>query len=153
MKNHKQLQYNLLYSVIFFTLVFSTLVFAGAESAAVDAAAPITNSQALPPNSKIFAPQTPPTTPAVQQSKKTTVLQKDSAVPLKKDSIKLILRFLLAMAWVLASAAAIFGCLKLYKVLIKKNGADSKGNMGKKSLESPKTFKEALNSFLDKTDK
>jgi len=154
MKKHKQLQYNLLYSVIFFTIVFSTLVFTGVESAAVDTPSHQTSSEKLPLNSKIFAPQTSTATSVVQ---KPALLQKKSLLSLKKDGgiklTKTINRFLLAMFGVFLSVITIFGFLKFYKFITGKNSTPFHKNNSKKSLESPKNFKEAINLFLDKTDK
>lgn len=62
-------------------------------------------------------------------------------------------RFLLAMLGVLVSSGAIFLGLKLYKNVILKNNTKLDNLDYNKTLDSPKDFKEAINLFLDKTDK
>lgn len=63
-----------------------------------------------------------------------------------------IFKFLGAMLGVLVSSLAIFGALKLYKKFIINAGARGEDD-STDSLDSPKDFKEAINLFLDKTDK
>lgn len=63
-----------------------------------------------------------------------------------------ILKFLGAMLGVLVSSLAIFGALKLYKKLVINAGVRTEDG-STDSLDSPKDFKEAINLFLDKTDK
>lgn len=65
----------------------------------------------------------------------------------------LALKFFTAMAGVLISAAAIFLGLKLYKKFVLKNDTKTQDSVYNSSLESPKDLKEAINIFLDKTDK
>lgn len=64
-----------------------------------------------------------------------------------------IFKFLMAMLGVLISAGAIFVGLKLYKSLMSKGNAKFDNIDYDKTLESPKDFKEAINIFLEKTDK
>lgn len=64
-----------------------------------------------------------------------------------------IFKFLMSMLGVLISAGAIFIGLKLYKSLISKGNAKFDNVDYDKTLESPKDFKEAINIFLEKTDK
>lgn len=64
-----------------------------------------------------------------------------------------ILKFVIAMAGVLISAAAIFFGLKLYKKFVLKNDTKIEESVYNSSLESPKDLKEAINIFLEKTDK
>lgn len=72
----------------------------------------------------------------------------------KQDDFKVnLLKFLLAMVGVLVSALAIFLVLKLYKKVTLKNNLNLGDIDYDKTLESPKDFKEAINIFLDKTDK
>lgn len=72
----------------------------------------------------------------------------------KQDDFKVnALKFLLAMLGVLVSALAIFLVLKLYKKVTLKNNLNLGDIDYDKTLESPKDFKEAINIFLDKTDK
>ncbi len=63
-----------------------------------------------------------------------------------------ILKFLFAMLGVLISAIAIFGGLRIYQKFVLKQGANS-DNTNYSTLQSPKNLKEAINLFLDKTDK
>jgi hypothetical protein len=63
-----------------------------------------------------------------------------------------LVKFLIAMFGVLVSAGAIFVGLQLYKKFVLKqiqNTDDANYN----TLNSPKNIKEAINMFLDKTDK
>ena len=64
-----------------------------------------------------------------------------------------LLKFFLAMLGVLVSSGAIYLGLKLYKKLVLKNNAKLDDVDYNKTLESPRDFKEAINLFLDKTDK
>lgn len=64
-----------------------------------------------------------------------------------------LLKFLTAMSGVLISAGAIFAGLKLYKKFVLKSGSSSSNSAEGTSLQSPKDFKEAINLFLDKTDR
>lgn len=72
------------------------------------------------------------------------------AVANKKTPKQIILKFILSMMWVIISSAIIFGILVGYKKIAnpKTNIIQDKKN---DSLDSPKTFKEAVNLFLDKT--
>lgn len=63
-----------------------------------------------------------------------------------------IAKFLFAMLGVLISAGAIFLGLKFYKKFILKQNQNL-DNTDYNTLHSPKNFKEAINMFLDKTDK
>lgn len=72
----------------------------------------------------------------------------------KQDDFKVnALKFLLAMLGVLVSALTLFLVLKLYKKVTLKNNLNLGDIDYDKTLESPKDFKEAINIFLDKTDK
>ena len=64
-----------------------------------------------------------------------------------------IFKFFLAMAGVLVSAVAIFLGLRFYKKFALKSNKKLDNIDFDKTLESPKDFKEAINLFLDKTDK
>lgn len=71
-----------------------------------------------------------------------------------QPGIQLILiKFLMAMLGVIVSAAAIFLGLKIYKKFVLKNDTKNEIIDYNETLESPKDFKEAINIFLDKTDK
>ncbi len=63
------------------------------------------------------------------------------------------LKFFAAMFGVLISSLAIFIGLKLYKKYVLKNNKELDNIDYDKTLESPKDFKDAINLFLDKTDK
>lgn len=65
----------------------------------------------------------------------------------------LILKFFSSMFGVLISALAIWGCLKLYKKIALKSNSKLDNLDYDKNLESPKDFREAINLFLNKTDK
>lgn len=63
------------------------------------------------------------------------------------------IKFGMSMLGVLISSLIIFLILKLYKKLHSKKMAKQEEKSYKNTLESPKDFKEAINIFLDKTDK
>lgn len=63
-----------------------------------------------------------------------------------------LIKFFLAMFGVLISAGAIFLGLKFYKKFVLKQNQNLE-NTDYNTLHSPKNFKEAINMFLDKTDK
>lgn len=66
-----------------------------------------------------------------------------------------LLKFAIAMLWVFLSAGVIFVLLKLYQKFFmkRKNKMIEPDTFGQaNSLDSPKTMKEALNLFLEKTD-
>ena len=139
------------------TLVFSTLVFSGVESTsalAADADKITAKTDNLPADSKIFAPQKPEVKKEFKTDEKGF---KNKVLPTKKAAEnkprQKLIRFFLAMFGVLLSSLAIFGGLKLYKYLVSKKNLSSKNNNNKKSFETPKTFKETINLFIDKTDK
>jgi hypothetical protein len=64
-----------------------------------------------------------------------------------------VFKFFTAMFGVLISSLAIFFGLKFYKKFMLKNNQKLDNIDYDKSLESPKDFKDAVNLFLDKTDK
>lgn len=64
-----------------------------------------------------------------------------------------IIKFLSSMLGVLISVLIIWMSLKLYKKFIVKGNSKLDNIDYSKTLESPKDFKEAVNLFLDKTDK
>lgn len=73
---------------------------------------------------------------------------------MKQDGFKSpIFKFVLAMLGVLLSSLAIFLGLKIYKKFILKNNEKFDNIDYNKNLESPKDFKEAINLFLDKTNR
>ncbi|HPT41196.1 MAG TPA: hypothetical protein PLG15_02310 [Candidatus Gastranaerophilaceae bacterium] len=137
MKN--KLWLNLLFSFLF--LMFSTALFACATepNAPMSQNAPVTQ-----------------TIPAQSSAMPATIPEKNAyeLTHMEKDGFKYgILKFLLAMTGVLVSALAIFLGLKIYqKFVLNKTTMPAKTVNGSE-LETPKDFKDALNLFLDKTDK
>lgn len=81
--------------------------------------------------------------------------KKDAKNIKTKQDIKilnLVLKFLLAMIWVVISSIIIFILLISYKKLIlKDNNQEINYENTSQSLDTPKNFKEALKLFLDKT--
>lgn len=82
-----------------------------------------------------------------------TAQQVFAALPLKEDGPNPLLKFITAIAGVAISVLAIFLGLKIYKKFILKNDTKSENLNYNETLESPKDFKEAINIFLDKTDR
>jgi len=75
-------------------------------------------------------------------------------IPIEKRGMKYnLFKFCTGMLGVLISSLTIFFCLKLYKKFFLKNKSNQENIDYDKTLESPKDFKEAINLFLDKTDK
>lgn len=136
--------------ILSFTLIFaifSTLVFTGVESyAAATTTSPINQAGKLNLPNKQVTPKLPDRTQKMKEALKTNN-------PSKFGVKKVLFKFFLAMLGVLVSAFAIFMGLKLYKKIILKNNSASDNINYNNSLESPKDFKEAINIFLDKTDK
>lgn len=126
------------------TIIFSTLVFTGVESFALDFQVPAVQ-----------------TTTGNKQSENNAI--KPSTIPeknayaithMKKTGFKYgIFKFFMAMVGVLVSSLTIFLGLKGYKKFILKNDAKINNIDYDKTLESPKDFKEAINLFLNKTNK
>lgn len=147
----------LILSLIVISAIFSTLVFStGVECFAENISAKNTPTM----------PQTPTAQPAQQVPTNQITPAEQSSTPdfSQKNSYELahmgenspkskILKFFIAMLGVLLSAAAIFGGLKFYKKFILKNNSKNDKINYEKTLESPKDFKEAINIFLEKTDK
>ena len=121
--------------------------------------------------SKAFASNSTPANPAIktQTVAQKTVTTSESSVKtpqsipeknkyalthIKKDGFRYkFFKFLMAMLGVFVSSLAILGGLKIYKILGLKNSSKIDTIDYEKNLESPKNFKEAINLFLDKTDK
>lgn len=85
-----------------------------------------------------------------------TILEKNSQTlaHLKQEGThSKFFKFVVSMFGVLVSALSIFIGLKIYKNLVLKNNSKLDIIDYDKNLESPKDFKEAINLFLDKTDK
>lgn len=138
----------LLKSTLIFIAVFSTFVLISGESFAFV----ISDSPALKPVA------------TNAQKVQTTSNAKQSATIPEKNVYKVthmqpkgfkyaIFKFFLAMLGVLISAVAIFVGLKLYKKLALKTNEKFDSIDYDKTLESPKDFKDAINLFLDKTDR
>lgn len=129
--------------------MFSTLVFTGVESFAVTSAPPAafgTTKGTGIPTKQITPSQNPQ---ASIPAKNSYELEHMGKTGFKYA----IFKFLVAMAGVLVSAAAIFAGLKFYKKFVLKNNSKLDNVDYNKTLNSPKDFKEAINLFLDKTDK
>ena len=126
--------------VIIFIAIFSIFVFSKGESFAI-------------------APENSPTvekTVSQDDSSPQTILEKNAydLSHMQKTGYKYgIYKFFTAMFGVLVSVIAIYFGLKLYKKIALKNNEKLDNIKFDKSLESPKDFKEAINLFLDKTDK
>lgn len=130
--------------IVIFTLTLSTFIFTGSESYALDSQAPAVQT---------FEGKKQPENNAEKTS---TIPQKNAyaLTHMKKTGFKYgVFRFLMAMLGVIVSSLAIFLGLKIYKKLILKNDAKFNNIDYDKTLESPKDFKEAINLFLNKTNK
>ena len=134
-------------SIIIFTAIFSTLALGGVETFAIEA----------PDTTAVSTAQTTVPTEQLKPIDNTTIqpaLPKVAPENLKPEQRPApILKFLLAMLGVVISSLAIFGGLKFYKKFVLKKNSKTDNINYNNSLESPKTFKEAINIFLDKTDK
>lgn len=142
--------------VFTFAIIFSTLSFVFIStinpSLAADVQPQPVQVQTAPP----AAPVPPAVQPqAAQPEGAVNTIPQKNAYKLKNAGAKhsALVKFLASMFWVLVSAAIIFLGLKLYqKIALKANEKADKIDY-EKTLESPKDFKEAINLFLDKTDK
>lgn len=136
------------HSLILFLAIFSTFVLTKVESFAVESQTPVAQTQTQP--------QSPNKQPNGLQQNNTNTNQnatKVNTIPSKTKPQSRLIKFIIAMAGVLLSSLAIFGGLKLYKIFILKNNTDAVNIDYEKTLESPRDFKEAINIFLEKTDK
>ena len=146
MKKHRNKKLNL---ILIFTIIFSTLVFTGVESFALEAAPAVKSPQSqktvLKQNSN------------VQTTAATSTIPEKNAYALthmEKTGFKYgVFKFFIAMFGVLVSAVAIFLGLNFYKKIVMNNSAKLDNIDYDKNLESPKDFRDAINIFLDKTDK
>jgi len=135
------------FNLILILALFSTLVFfTGVESLAT-----VTSDEPSAPSSSLTKP--------IDQNQLKTL----DSIP-EKNAYKLshikplgfkysLFKFFIAIIGVLISALAIFGGLKLYQKIILKNSSRVHSIDYGKTLDSPKDFKEAINLFLNKTDK
>jgi len=123
--------------------IFSTLAI-GVESFAIETPAP-TVQNSLPTAQSAPKTSDSQTIPERNAYVLNHIGQQGSQNPLVK--------FFLAMLGVLISSGAIFLGLRFYKKLMLKNNTKLDSIDYNKTLDSPKDFKEAINLFLDKTDK
>ena len=168
MKNQQKNQQKKLNSVIIFIAILLTFIFVSGESKAF-ALTPATSITTAAPVAPATVATTKPVTTSASGNSSVTDDSKESSVktpqsiPEKnKHAIKQmkengvqhkLLKFFTAMAGVLISSLAIFLGLKFYKKLALKNYSKIDTIDYEKNLESPKDFREAINLFLDKTDK
>ncbi len=142
---NNKLWLNLLFSFLF--LMFSTALFACATEPVVPTAQSVPAEQSAPVAQSI---------PAQSNAMPATIPQKNAyeLTHMEKDGFKYgILKFLLAMTGVIVSALAIFLGLKIYQKFVLNKGTMPAKTVSGSELETPKDFKDALNLFLDKTDK
>ena len=124
--------------------IFSTFMFVGCKSSAFASSQPTVQTtsarSAVAPNN----------------SEPSAIPQKNAydVTHMPKTGFKYgLFKFFMAMLGVFVSAGAIFIGLKLYQRLMSKGNAKFDNIDYDKTLESPKDFKEAINIFLEKTDK
>lgn len=135
--------------IIIICLIFSTFVIIEGESYAF--ASPSTTTT-VNTDKTVSKATTKKNISAIHS--KTAEIKVKTSKEAKKFGFKYSLyKFFTAMFCVLVSAIAIFLGLKIYKNIILKNNLKSDNIDYEKNLESPKNFKEAINLFLDKTDK
>ncbi len=143
-----QLQQNKIINIFVILLMMFTFIGMGKCYAA---AAPLQNAPA--------ATQSPiqQTTAQNKKSDNVQTIPEKNAYALthmeKKGFKYSLFKFFMAMLGVLVSSLAIFLGLKFYKKIMAKKGSMPDNFGHPNSLESPKNFKEAINLFLDKTDK
>lgn len=140
MKN-QQLKLN---SLIIIVAILLTFVFVGGESNAFALQKPAVQTTTASDNVN------------TQSLKSPTIPQKNAydMTHMQKNGFQYgIFKFLMAMLGVVVSGGAIFFGLKLYQKIVLKSNAKFDNIDYDKTLESPKDFKEAINIFLEKTDK
>lgn len=130
-------------------LMLSTLVFTGVESFALSTEGPAAPQSATVPSKQITPADSTASIPEKNSQELEKLAKPDEQMGFKYAFFK----FFVAMMGVLVSALAIFAGLKIYKKFVLKNNSKLDNVDYDKSLESPKDFKEAINLFLDKTDK
>lgn len=144
MKKHPNKTLN---SILILVAIFSTLVFTGVESFALNNEIPTATSTTS--TQKQMTPSKNVTEPTTIPGKNAYAL-----THMEKTGFKYgLFKFFMAMVGVLISALAIFLGLKFYKDFILKNSAKLDNIDYDKTLESPRDFRDAINIFLDKTDK
>ena len=136
--------------IIIISLIFSTFVIIEGESYAF--ASPLAAATTANADKAVSKTNTQKNISTVQP--KATEIKTKTLKEAKKFGFKYSLyKFFTAMFCVLISTIAIFLGLKIYKNIILKNNLKADNLDYEKNLESPKNFKEAINLFLDKTDK
>lgn len=134
------------------TIVLLAFVLVGAKSSVFAAQAP--TAQAPVTQSALVKDKVNPT--KVDDSNKQGIPEKNAyaLTHMEKNGVQYaIFKFLIAMLCVIVSAGMIFFGLKLYQKFVLKNNGKFDSIDYDKMLESPKDFKEAINIFLEKTDK
>lgn len=164
MMNNLKKSLNLIFII---TAIFSALVLTGVETFAKSdmQADNVLLAIATPASTSVPAPTaltttsktaTQTTKPAPQEQKPQSIPQKNvyKITHMKQHSLKASLfKFVLAMLCVLISSLVILTGLKFYKKIGLKNKSKTDNIDYSKSLDSPKDLKEAINIFLNKTDK
>lgn len=130
---------------VIFALMFMLSIpdFTGIETFAAD-----TNQVQAPVEQVKEAPKTTVTPTTIPEKNAYDITHME-----KKGFKYSIFKFFVAMAGVLVSALAIFLGLKFYKKFALKSNQKLDNIDFDKTLESPKDFRQAINLFLDKTDK
>lgn len=144
-------------TIIFtFAIIFSTLSFVFIYTVNPTFAADVQPQPVQIQTAPVAAPAPATVQPQATQSEAVpkTIPQKN-AYKLRHTGAKYsaLVKFTATMFWVLVSAAIIFLGLKTYQKIALKGNVKADKIDYEKSLESPKDFKEAINLFLDKTDK
>lgn len=138
----------LLKLTIVFIAIFSSFIVISGESKAFAASNPTASSSVAQDTQKIQSDS--------KTNQSATIPEKNAykVTHMQPKGFKYaIFKFFAAMLGVLVSAVAIFAGLKLYKKLALKTNAKFDSIDYDKTLESPKDFKDAINLFLDKTDR
>lgn len=140
----QKLKSNFLSLMLIPTLLFSILVFTGVECSAE-----------LTPTSQTTLTQEQ--TALNQKTVNAPSIPEKNAYALthmeKKGFKYTLFKFFMTMLGVIVSALAIFLGLKFYKKISLKKSLKQDNVDYDKLLESPNDFKDAINLFLDKTDK
>ena len=139
-------------NLIIFIAIFST-PFVGVESFAIEGPKSPIQTKVPKQNTSVQSPREQNMPKVLEPA---TIPEKNAyeLTHVGKTGFKYgLLKFFLAMLGVLVSSGAIFLGLKFYKKFVLKNNAKLDDIDYDKTLESPKDFKEAINLFLDKTDK
>ena len=134
-------QQKILKPVLLLLIAFSAIVFTQVKTIALVSSPPTAQTKTV-------------TAPAIIPQSKDNIQNTENFEHKPKGNFKnALLKFFTAMFGVLISALSIFAGLKLYKKFALKNTQSPSGSTNNQSLQSPKDFKEAMNLFLDKTNK